>query len=326
MNRYFERRLFSNLRMLLAVEAEAVMGRHIDNRPLRRAAYLLLAPFLFVTKPNFRKDAAAIIGQSFYGGAGRTWYPSVGLCVTTRCSLRCKYCNNLMCYYEKPQDIPYDTIAASLDKIAELSDRIFNLFILGGEPFLYDRLADVLEHTLSLPQIAHIDILTNGTVPIKSERLLKLMKSERVHVTITDYGYGKVDEFCKVLSDNGCSYFCDKARVWYDYGNMRKRGKTEEELKNQFKKCLADCKEILNGELHRCPRSSNGMNLGLVPNVREDYLDLLDEERPVSREELFFFYYNRTEPIQACDYCDYAHAELPVVPTGKEQMKELRKD
>lgn len=326
MNQYVQKYLFPNLRTLLYFEAETVMKKHIRNRILRRASYLLLAPFLFITKSNFRRDTATIIGQSFRGGAGRTWYPKIEFRVTSRCSLKCKYCSNLMCYYEKPEDIPYDTLVVSLDSITQLCDRIADLRILGGEPFLHARLADVIEYAFSLPQISHVDILTNGTVPIKSERLLKLMKSERLHVTITDYGYGKVDEFCKVLSDNGCSYDCDKTRIWYDLGNMRRRGRTEEELEKQFWKCNLNCKELVNGKLHGCPRSASAIELGIISDAQRDYLDLLDEKHPVSREELFFFYYNRTEALRACDCCDYAYAEMPVVPAGKEQLKEPRKD
>lgn len=325
MNSYFRKYLFPNLRAVLADEAEAAMEKHIQNRPLRRVAYLLWAPLLLITKPNFRKDTATIIGQLFRGGAGRTWYPKIELCVTTRCSLKCKYCCNLMCYYEEPQDVPYDTLVASLDEIARLCDCVFDLSILGGEPFLYTRLEDVLEHALLFPQFSHVNILTNGTVPVKSERLLKLMKNERVHINVTDYGYGKVDEFCKVLSDNGCSYSRDKERVWNDTGNMRRRGRTEKELKKLFIECNK-CREIMSGKLHQCARSANGINLGLVPDAREDYLDLLDEKHPVTREELFFFYYDCAEPIQACDYCDIACSGLPVVPAGRDQLKEPRKD
>lgn len=325
MNWYSSKYLKSNLKIFLAYEAEMLTGKHVHNRLLRRAQYLLLAPFIFITKPKFRKDVATIIGQSFRGGSGRTWYPNMIVSITTRCSLKCKHCSNLMCYYEKPQNVSYDTIVASLDRITQLCDRILELYIIGGEPFLNDQLADVLEYALSLPQITCVCINTNGTVPIKSERLLELLKNKRVRLSITDYGYGNVDEFCKILSDNGSNFTRDKTKVWTDYGNMRRRGKTKKELKKQFKKCFMLCREILDGKFHFCPRSANAINLGLVPDVEGDYLDLLDENRPVTREELFFFYYNRTEPLQTCDYCDYAYTELPVIPAG-EQIKEPRKD
>lgn len=63
----------------------------------------------------------------------------------------------------------------------------------------------------------------------------------------------------------------------------------------------------LNGELHFCPHSSRGKDLGKISVKKEDYVDLLNSgmtETKQLRGMMKEFIYNRPAYITACNYCD----------------------
>lgn len=309
----------SSVRRTMALEMVRSLKTHcvfqkIDRRvrsiPLRRAVKaLVILPTYLVLFP-----------LCFYAVCirGRMWFPHFQIVLTTRCSLRCEYCANLMQYYEKPYDVPPDTLRAALDRLMSLCDYVDECTPIGGEPFLCRNLADVLEWMLSCRKIGHIMIYTNGTVPIRDERLLELLKNRRVCLSVSDYGRGDVAGFCRTLKENGIAYDKVEEKEWLDFGGMEPRGRSREELRRQFKACHTVCRSVLNGTLHYCPRSGHGIDLGLIPAGPDEYLELLHPDRPVTREQLAAYYF-REEPVLACDYCD-AGVSTTIIEAGGSQL------
>ena len=91
-----------------------------------------------------------------------------------------------------------------------------------------------------------------------------------------------------------------------DYGDTKKRYKTIKELKKQFRSCNHICNSLLNGQLHLCPRSSHGTDLGIISNNEEDYLNLLDNNITLKDKQKKIFSLLKRKYIVACDYCDFA--------------------
>lgn len=326
---------FDNLKHITNLIAQAVV-RHMDHSVyldysdmpicmklsrLRHIFGLLTLPALLIRNEDHLRTALSVLaGEMFAKERTKAWYPYFEIVLTTRCSLRCRYCSNLMQYYEHPCDIPAERVIAAADRLMQLCDYVHKLRPIGGEPFLYPGLADVLEHMLTYENIGQIQIPTNGTIPVRDERLLALLKNDRISLEISDYGYGHAREFAQTMERNGIAFSYEKAKVWYDTGSMEKRGRSVSELRRQFRKCPMFCKSILDGKVYSCPRSAHGADLGLVPDTASDYLDLLDEEHPVTRKQLLDYYY-RTEPVQACDYCSYGTGKLKPVPAGTDQLR-----
>ena len=67
----------------------------------------------------------------------------LGIMLTTRCTLRCRGCY-LMSPEQKPWDADIETVKASLPKIFEIFDHFDQICLMGGEPFLYRDLEQVL--------------------------------------------------------------------------------------------------------------------------------------------------------------------------------------
>lgn len=84
--------------------------------------------------------------------------------VTTKCSLKCRDCSNLMQYYGSPYNISLDKNINSLEKLSQAIDEIGTLTILGGEPLLYPYLAQVLEKAISIKKIQKVRLISNGTI------------------------------------------------------------------------------------------------------------------------------------------------------------------
>ena len=85
----------------------------------------------------------------------------MGLCVlhiTNTCNLRCKHC-----YASAGQPLPdtltFEEIIDIIDQLAELN--INYITLSGGEPFLHERLFDIIDY-INTKNI-HIMITTNGT-------------------------------------------------------------------------------------------------------------------------------------------------------------------
>ena len=97
--------------------------------------------------------------------------PRMDFVVTTRCSLRCKYCSNLMPYFKHPKDFDAEFLKDSIDKLLDVADEINEIRVIGGEAFVYKDLAVVLNFLVSNPRICHVNVFTNATILPKDRRL-----------------------------------------------------------------------------------------------------------------------------------------------------------
>lgn len=249
------------------------------------------------------------------------WLPQFEVVITTRCSLRCKYCSNLMQYYNEPYDVPVDIIKDSFIRLMSICDHVGDVIPIGGEPFLCRNFSELLKFFLGFSKIDRVVIFTNGTIAIRDEELLILLADPRVTLKISDYGFGNVKEFCKKMDEHNVNYtLFTEDRTWRDDGDLKPRFRNNEELKQQFNRCASPCRSLLNGQLHFCPRSGHGTDLGLIPLQPNDYLDFMDARQPVSKMQLLEFYF-RTQPITACDYCDSGtYEQRKVYKAGSEQL------
>lgn len=230
------------------------------------------------------------------------------LVLTTRCSLRCEKCANLMQYYSKHVDVDFEVIVKSMGKLISVVDEIKTIYVIGGEPFLYNKLSDVVHFLKRFDKIKEIVIITNGTLlpAVNAEELWAELSDAKVKIQISDYGTlsNKKDEIFKVCALKHVNVEILESKVFYDTGKMNKRNRTIEDLNKVFVDCSTQCRSLYNGELHFCPRSSHGTDLGIVEKRIEDYVDLLCEENDYITREKVKSLHNKASYVQACDHCD----------------------
>ncbi len=234
-------------------------------------------------------------------------YPDVVFVITTRCSLKCKNCNNLMPCYDKPYHIDADQVIADIDKFLENTDLVLKFGLIGGEPFIYPELGKVLEHVLKSDKIMYVSLTSNGTV-IPSEELLKLMENPKVVVEISDYGVKtqKIDEIIRILEERNIKYVPDKVASWVSPGGTEFRNKDTAQLAKEYQNCYSSkyCHTVLNGKMFLCARGAHLYDLGFMKS-EHDFFDIRKAPSGKSfRSGLLKFLLS--DYADACNYCDHA--------------------
>lgn len=292
--------------------------QRMKNVKLRQFILLLFFPFLLAKNRWLLKEKPLHLDY-------------FEVVVTTRCSLRCKNCANLMQYYHKPEHVEWDVIERSVKRLLECIDKVERVGILGGEPLLYPELPKVIDLLEASPKVRAIRVVTNGTLIPKNEEVLRALANSKVVVQLNNYlnAYaGVADELAKVFDSRKIKYRLLKkdGSEWVDYGNLDCRNRKAEELKEQFKNCGIDCRSLYNGKLFYCPRSGHGMDLGLLRENPADYVDIIGSDLPTDemREKLYRLLFER-QFIEACNHCDKGTSYCKPIPAA-EQVERKNKE
>ncbi|OIQ03337.1 MAG: hypothetical protein COS82_06765 [Zetaproteobacteria bacterium CG06_land_8_20_14_3_00_59_53] len=230
---------------------------------------------------------------------------SLDIVVTEKCTLKCQDCSNLMQYYEKPIDNELDLMLASLQKFMTNVDELHEARVIGGEPFMYKRLPQLMNQLLSYGNCKNITIFTNGTIVPKGE-MLESIKNDKVSLIISDYGSlsKNTAKLKAVLDENGISYIAYEVDFWQDCAKVYYRERTHEELKKVFGDCCVnDALTLLHGQLYACPFSAHVTNLKAIPPEAYDdevvLVDLSDDELKMKIRAM----HSADRYLNACTYC-----------------------
>lgn len=263
-----------------------------------------------------RLDRACALTKIF--ALKRIYLPYVELVVTTKCSLKCRNCSNLMQLYAKPYDVELRVIKESIKNLLDAVERIGMFRVLGGEPFLYPDLAEVLDILISSKKIKVIGIPTNGTVFPKME-VITMLKNPKVRLDISDYGVRDISNFLKMCQEKEIHHSVTLDKVWLDIGDMECRERCERELDVQYKRCNLQCRNILNGKMFRCPRASHGDDLEIIKTPQNEFVNLVDIKSIKELRKSIAEVYYRNEYVEACNYCDIGTDVLKKIPAGIQQ-------
>jgi len=227
----------------------------------------------------------------------------LNIIVTERCTLRCQDCSSSMFLYREPKDCDTSLLLRSVEKILDCVDYIHRIEVLGGEPFLNKDLPLIISKLATYDKILQIDVVTNGTI-LPPDDTLDCLKHDNICVIVNDYkvNANKKDALLKKLDEMGIKNRESRHWKWALLGSFGLRARSERDLAQLFQKCnFSTCTELLHGELHRCPRSSHGMNAGIIPRVYDDYIKVC--ESPNLKEQIHNSFKGK-KFISACNYCD----------------------
>lgn len=234
------------------------------------------------------------------------YYEYLEIPITTKCSLRCIGCSNLIPCYKNPKDVDIKKLLKSIEVFLQCINNIVYVRVLGGEPFVSNNLIEVLKKLIDSNKIQRIEVVTNGTIVPKDKDLLEVLSNKRIVVCISKYPNVKYEKVVNVFENYNINYRIDDIKFWMEYGNLDKRGRSLKELKKQYRRCNHVCKSLFNGQLHLCPRSSHGTDLGFINNNENDYCDLLGDKLNLDAKRKLIVKLFRKKYIEACNYCDFA--------------------
>ncbi len=280
------------------------------NRPNR-----YIAPYLTTLIPAYDVlSGRGSINLSQILEDDKLYLSRLVICLGTKCSLRCRECNNLMPYFENAKDLNLEIILKSVERILQLSESVLRCELIGGEPFVSKNLLPVIQYIIESDKIKQIEITTNATIIPRNEELIRLLKNSKVLVQISDYGTrvdkNKVIDFC---SENGIRYRIRNSGKWVSSGGVEKRNKDIATLKKEYRNCYAGyvCKTLYEDKLFQCARAASLFALGFMKE--KDYL-LIDEKLKAENVRQFLL----RDYSQACDYCDYGREDIIYVEPAEQ--------
>jgi MoaA/NifB/PqqE/SkfB family radical SAM enzyme len=235
---------------------------------------------------------------------------NVDLVVTERCSMKCKDCANLMQYYENPENADLNEMVQTIDSLCEKADEVYEVRVIGGEPFMNKDVHLIIEKLTSKANISKVSIFTNATI-VPREHQWEALSHPKVRFFITDYNElsRNMMKLIPALEERKIPYVSEKANGWTDSAALDKHNRSEEENEKVFQSCCAkNLATLHDGNLYRCPFSANASKLKAIPDYVEDYLVV----RSSTREQIRSFL--RDIPyIHACDHCNGRSYDAPVI-------------
>ena len=245
-----------------------------------------------------------LFGKNTYGEKNNLTLFSIDWVITEKCSLRCRDCSNLMQYYHSPKNKSKMEAMNSLTKLLDVVDGIFDVRVIGGEPFMNQEMPYMLEEAVKLDKIQNLSIYTNATI-LPNEHMIAVMKNNKIKCEISDYGKlsRNLSGFIEIMEKENIRYHVVNIDEWHELGPLKNRNMTIEEMKKIFSQCYCnDLLTLLDGKVYRCPHSAHGRNLEAIPYHEEDVVDLSSGSREYNRNKLQFMMFEKNYDY-ACGYC-----------------------
>lgn len=262
--------------------------------------------------------------EDFLTGEEELVVGSIDVCMTTRCDLKCKGCGSLMPMYAHPKDVEIDLILHSLDRFFSVVDRVFRVNVIGGEPFLYPHMDQVIDYLNKRDEVVKVVVPTNGTVMPENPKLYEALRNPKNHVRISHYEAfdKKAGKLLACLEkekiDHSVKIFGKDTYLWYDFGDYELRNRSDDELSVQYYECEVEWMSLYRGKLYPCPRAAHSIDLGLQP-AEGNYIEIADENVPLEelKANLERFVYE-TSFYPACNRCDRGTGKCPVIPVAEQ--------
>jgi len=251
------------------------------------------------------KVSLCIESHQAYFDESKIHLRSLDIVITTKCSMKCESCCNLMQYFVAPKNTD-DQILKAISTLEENVDLISEFRVIGGEPLVNKDWATITNGLVAQNNKRKIFIYTNGTIAPK-EDVLKSFDGKNINFYITDYGKlsKNIDKLEEGLNKYKVNYVRKPAGNWVDCSTLRKHNRSPKDNSVVFKECCAkQFYTLLSGKLFTCPFIANAYELNAIPNNRMDYVDLLENVNSKDLRNQISKLVKMDKFFPACDYCD----------------------
>jgi sulfatase maturation enzyme AslB (radical SAM superfamily) len=245
---------------------------------------------------------------------------SVDVMITERCTLKCRDCSNLMQYYEDPKNISIDQVLADFNSLAKNVDHIFEVRLIGGEPFMNKDIYDIIDVLVKSSKISRLVIFSNAMVPFKSDRISTL-RHPKVVLSLTNYGNlaKKTMDNVSFLIEAGIPYRLHPPENWTDSGVIHDFGRSVAENEHLFENCCG--KNLLTlsmGKLYRFPFAANADRLGAIPADPSNAVKSSEGKNAIQS------YTRDISYLPACNYCKGRSFDAPQIEPALQTQKPLQ--
>ena len=237
--------------------------------------------------------------QKAYVNKDELFLRSVDIVISEKCSLKCKDCSNLMQYYLHPRNFSSKTIVDEFEKLTSKVKHIFEVRLIGGEPFMNKEIYEIIDYFCNHKKITKLVIYSNGTIPLKEDRLKNYQNSKLVFA-ITDYDKlsKNTDRVHQSLIKLNIPTRRHPPEYWTDSGTIQNFNRSEDGMKEIFDLCCGkNLLTSMNDKLYRCPFAANADSLKGIPYDKSNYVNLDSDPKVIHK------YIREIDYIPACNYC-----------------------
>ncbi len=250
----------------------------IDKFNLESHNYEISKPFMKTRLDIYRKSHEVFFDKD------KTYMRSVDVMITTRCSLKCVSCSNLMQYYKEPKNSEHGETLAALEILNKNVDYISEFRVIGGEPLMNRDWDKIVKSIIDKNPERKVFIYTNGTIAPKDEKLQPFSGNKNVNFVITEYGElsRNLSKLHDQLDKHEINYSSTVADNWVDCASIKHHKRTVAANKEVFKQCCVKyLYTLLDGKLYRCPFIANAAKLKAIPDNPADYVDLFSNNENI---------------------------------------------
>lgn len=217
---------------------------------------------------------------------------------------------------DNPQDEPLEKVIREIDAILDAVDGVVDIESIGGEPFLYLFLPELLEYLCSQDKIMNVCISTNATV-IPSERCIAALRNKKIFIYVSDYGYLEMmAKVISVLESAGVSLVVESNQKWSDVGGIKYRNRNINNLKREYMNCYGQfmVKYVWDNKIWLCPRTPRLKILNVIDSSH-DYIDIFGFKSKEELQEAIIscFFENYAE---SCSYCNQGDVDVLSISAG----------
>lgn len=286
------------------------LNRVLKNDGIALGLYLddLSEPGFFTKFPNstvesdeflrYGLEAVKRCHEGYYSDT-ELFLRSVDIVITEKCSLKCKDCSNLMQYYENPQNVSFDDVCAQLNQLLARIDHLFEVRLIGGEPFMNKDIYKFIDYLIPIEKISRIIVYSNATIPIDMDKR-ETLAHNKVVFSLTDYGTlaKNTPRVISQLEGIGAAHRLHPPDNWTDSGVIHDFKRTKDDMKRLFNDCCGkNLLTLSNSRIYRCPFAANADRLSAIPNDGRNSVSVDSSAREIKK------YISEIDYLPACNYC-----------------------
>jgi len=236
--------------------------------------------------------------------------------ITSKCTLKCKHCANLMQYYpeELQRHEDTDAVVAGIDALMAAVSWIDEVYVLGGEPFLHPALDEIVTAIAQYKRkIGYLCVASNG-VATADKKAVAALRAAQIPVHITEYPRfaQQQAEACRSLRAQGAIAELH-TRQW-TLSTQCTVG-TPDTFYRACRHALSPCVTLRGAKLWYCEFAANAYALGCES-------DCIDLSAPVDKSRIYE-YLDPPEPFAACEFCS-GFSGVTVDPAAEQCESPLR--
>lgn len=232
----------------------------------------------------------------------------VGINITEHCNLKCKHCSGGFPYKESPKHMSFEEVKAQINYISTYVDKLLKFTVLGGETYLHPEFYEVVRYATDQTFIKYVNLISNGTIPLKEEKLATL-DPYKTRFVFSNYGEisDKIEGNVALLKKYKFPFSVVENKEWFLIDrDIYDRGETQEETKEKYDACFYNFCYSFKNEYHkfaRCSMSVQAYQEKSVPEEDLDWVDIDTSKRPLSEIKEELRSYLKKDYLTICKYC-----------------------